>query len=131
MAFVWTHKNSRSAGLDPAARKKPGGLSELSILLAERCQVTGPKCLPLRGYAKVVEKERVDVRRLFQLLGSAAGAVAGFCIDADDDRIVAGLGGLQRRGVFERMSRHDAIVMVGGGDQDGWIPGSSLHVVNG
>src|ERR1041385_1527341 len=87
--------------------------------------------LPLRGYAKVVEKERVDVRRLFQLLGSAAGAVAGFCIDADDDRIVAGLGGLQRRGVFERMSRHDAIVMVGGGDQDGWIPGSSLHVVNG
>jgi len=46
---------------------------------------------PLWRHAEVIEEERIDVRRLFQLLRCAAGAVARLGVDANYDRIVAGL----------------------------------------
>ena len=44
-----------------------------------------------RGDAEVVHEKGVNVGCLLELLGGAAGAVARLCVDADDDRIIAGL----------------------------------------
>src|SRR5437867_9170220 len=59
--------------------------------------------LPLRRYPKVVENERIHIGCLFELLCRAARPVAGVCVDADQDGIIAGLCCLQRRSVLERM----------------------------
>ena len=54
---------------------------------------------------------------LDQLGRRFARAVAGLGFDADQYRGAARLGGLQRRGEFEAVRGHDAVVVVGGGDQ--------------
>ena len=58
-----------------------------------------------------------------------AGAVAGPGLDADQDRVVARLGRLKRRGELEAVGRDDAVVVVGGGDERGRIAGPRLEVV--
>ena len=44
-----------------------------------------------RGDAEVVHDKGVNVGGLLELLGGAARAVARLGVDADDDRIIAGL----------------------------------------
>ena len=76
--------------------------------------------------AKVVDQKGVAIGRfLDQLGGRLARAVAGLGLDADQDGVVAGLGGLQRRGELEAVRRDDAVVVVGRGDQR--RPGSACR----
>src|SRR5205085_5376349 len=89
-----------------------------------------PRHLQLRRHAEVVEEKRIDVSGLLQLLGSAAGAMTGLGVDADDHRFVTGLRSLQSRGVLERVRWYDAIVVIGRRHQNRRILGAGLHVVN-
>src|SRR6516164_3741720 len=77
--------------------------------------------LIVRGDAEIVKEERVNVGREFEGFGGAAGAVAGFGVDANEDGIVVAGEGLQRGGVFEGVRRNNAVVVVGGGDERGGI----------
>src|SRR5688572_12001792 len=63
------------------------------------------------------------------LRSSRARSVAGTGFDADQSRLLAGLGGLQRGGELEAVSGHDAIVMVSRGDQRGGVLCAGLDVV--
>ena len=48
-------------------------------------------------------------------------SVAGAGFDADENRVWAGLGGLEGGCVFEAVGGKDAIVVVGGGDEGGGV----------
>src|SRR5207248_4007210 len=52
-------------------------------------------------------------------------------LDADQDRVVARLGGLKGRGELEAVTRHNAIVVIGGGDHGRRITCSRLDIVQG
>jgi hypothetical protein len=80
----------------------------------------------MRRYAEIVKEERIDILRLFQDFGGAAGSVSGIRVyadenRADENRIRAVRPGLQSGGVFEGVAGHDAVVMIGSGDQRGGI----------
>ena len=80
---------------------------------------------------RFLNRNAVDVRGLLDALRRAAGAVARRGIDADQDRRVAGLRCLQRRGVLEGVRRHDAVVVIGGRDERGRdtsLPGLTLWI---
>ena len=77
--------------------------------------------LVFRGDAEIVEEERVDVGGEFDGFGGAAGAVAGFGVDADENGIIVARECLQAGGVFEGVRGNDAIVVIGGGDESGGI----------
>ena len=51
-------------------------------------------------------------------------------LDADQHRLRAALRRLQRRGVLEGVARHDAIVVIGGGDERRRVMRPRLHVVD-
>mmetsp|Transcript_6598 Transcript_6598/g.27333 ORF Transcript_6598/g.27333 Transcript_6598/m.27333 type:complete len:718 (+) Transcript_6598:973-3126(+) len=55
--------------------------------------------------------------------------MAGVGLDADQLGCRAGVGGLQRGGVFEAVRRHDAVVVVAGGDEHGRVFDAALDVV--
>ncbi len=63
------------------------------------------------------ERSPLVGRLLDELGGRFAGAATSFGLDPDQDRAIARLGRLQRRGELEAMGRHDAVIMVGGRDQ--------------
>ncbi len=87
--------------------------------------------LVFRGDPEVVEEESIDVGGEFDGFGGAAGAMAGFGVDADEDGIVVAGEGLQRGGVFEGMRGNDAVVVVGGSDERGGIFCARANVVDG
>src|SRR5689334_14880130 len=58
-----------------------------------------------------------------------AAAVPRTRLDANEDWRGACLRGLQCGGVLEAVPRHDAIIVVGGGDQDRWVVSAGLDVV--
>ena len=65
----------------------------------------------------VRERERPLVGQLRDALVGRPVAVRRLGLDANQDRLVAALRRLQRRRELEGVARHDAIVVVGGGDQ--------------
>src|SRR5215469_12603134 len=92
-------------------------------------KVGGNMELILWGDAKVVEDEGVDVSGEFDGFGGAAAVVAGEGVDTDEHRIRAAGVGLQGGGIFERVSGHNAVVMIGGGNERGGIVDAGLDIV--
>ena len=69
--------------------------------------------LILRRDTEVLHQESVDVACLFDCLGGAARAVTRLRVNPDQDWSVAALRSLHRSRVFERVSRHDTVVVIG------------------
>lgn len=75
--------------------------------------------------AQVVHDEGLDVGVLVDDLADGfAVAVACLAVDADEFGLVAGVAVLQLGGILETVGRHDAVVMVTGGYQDGGVGGA-------
>src|SRR6266496_2531800 len=69
-------------------------------------------------HVQYVNEERPAIGLLLDDLGGGlAGAMARLGLDADQHGIRAALRRLQRRGILEGVGRHDAIVVIGGGDE--------------
>src|SRR2546422_11179206 len=82
-------------------------------------------------HVQIVNEERPAVGLLLDdFRGWLAGAVAGLRLDPDQHRLDAALRGLQRGGVLERVTGHDAIIVIGGRNEGGGIARARLHVVN-
>ncbi len=86
--------------------------------------------LVLRRDAQMVKNERVDVAVNFNIFCGAAGAVARFCLDADQHGVVMTRQRLQSRGVFEGMGGHNSIVVISGSDQRGRIFHARTNIVD-
>ena len=77
-----------------------------------------------------LREERPGVRLLGDKhRGRLAETVSRLRVDADEDRCIAALRRLHRRREFERVSRDDAVVMVGGKDERRWVMRARLEVV--
>src|SRR2546430_12364059 len=73
-----------------------------------------------RSHPQVLHEDRHPVPLLLdELAGRLAGSVPGFRLDLDQHRLWPRLRRLERRRELEGMPRHDAIVVIGGGDQPG------------
>src|SRR4051812_35873143 len=80
--------------------------------------------------AKRLQQKREQVRLLLDdLADRLAGAVPGLGLDAEEDGVVAGLGGLEGGGELLGVRGDDAVVGVGGGDQGRWVGGPGPDVV--
>ena len=93
-------------------------------------QCAGARLSVARTQPRPPRRERQHVRLLGDLLVDRfAGAVPGAALDADQVRPAADRRRLQRRGIFEAVRGHDAIVGVGGRDQDRGIVDAVADIV--
>src|SRR2546430_8869459 len=77
---------------------------------------------PGRFHLELARQERPLVSRfLNQLGGRFARAVVGPRLDPNQDGSLAGLRGLERRGIFETVRQHHAVVVVGRCDERGGV----------
>lgn len=84
----------------------------------------------LRRYTQIPHEKRINIRVLLNGFRGAARAMSRLRIDANQDRIVAGLSGLKRRCIFKRMRRHHAVVVIRSGYQSRRILCSRLDVMD-
>src|SRR5262245_19948713 len=116
-----------TTGASPSPRQRYSAAARLAtttMTTSRRARFT-----PLL-HPELVREEGPAVGPLLDLhRGRLARAVAGARVDADQDRVLARLRGLERGGELVAVRRHDAVVVVRGRDERGGVARAGMDVV--